>query len=186
MIGVLLQVRLDSSRLPNKALLELGGRSVIEHAMLSLRRIPAAVHAIVTDEESRELLEPRAVKCGFGVAVGPRDDVLILSNHRSEYFQQFFDAELYFDAPMLKWANENVGACSWRWIEEHMDEFGDRTRDVNQDGLRGGGRHQPNSLAARRSYRQQQQACPQQSTGHARCDRPQWFHARPYANGIGM
>ncbi len=76
MIGVLLQVRLDSSRLPNKALLELGGRSVIEHAMLSLRRIPAAVHAIVTDEESRELLEPRAVKCGFGVAVGPRDDVL--------------------------------------------------------------------------------------------------------------
>jgi spore coat polysaccharide biosynthesis protein SpsF len=76
MIGVLLQVRLDSSRLPNKALLELGGRSVIEHAMLSLRRVPASVRAIVTDEESSELLEPRATKCGFDTFVGPRDDVL--------------------------------------------------------------------------------------------------------------
>jgi spore coat polysaccharide biosynthesis protein SpsF len=74
--GVFLQVRLDSTRLPNKALLELGGKTVIEHAMLSLRRVPASVHAIVTDRASRELLEPRASKCGFVTFVGPQEDVL--------------------------------------------------------------------------------------------------------------
>lgn len=75
-IGVFLQVRLDSTRLPNKALLELGRRSVIEHAMLSLRRVPAAVHAILTDAGSRDLLEPRAKRCGFRTFVGPEENVL--------------------------------------------------------------------------------------------------------------
>lgn len=76
MTGVFLQVRLESSRLPNKALLELGGSSVIEHAMRSLRRVPAARHVLLTDEMSAPHLANRAERTGFSTFVGPEEHVL--------------------------------------------------------------------------------------------------------------
>lgn len=76
MTGVFLQVRLDSARLPRKALLRLAGVTVIEHAMLALRRVSARHHVVVTDEVSSQDLEPLAVNCGFDLFVGPADDVL--------------------------------------------------------------------------------------------------------------
>ncbi|MFW5813843.1 MAG: cytidylyltransferase domain-containing protein [Spirochaetota bacterium] len=76
MTGVFLQARLGSSRLANKALLELGGYAVVEHAMRSLRRLPAARHVLLTDEASAALLRMRAERCGFELFVGPEDNVL--------------------------------------------------------------------------------------------------------------
>jgi spore coat polysaccharide biosynthesis protein SpsF len=74
--GVFLQVRLGSTRLPNKALLELSGRCVVEHAMRSLSRLPAARHVVVTDASSADLLQPHAARCGFDLFVGPELNVL--------------------------------------------------------------------------------------------------------------
>ena len=44
MTAVFLQVRLGSTRFPRKALAELAGRTVIEHAMHALREVPADRH----------------------------------------------------------------------------------------------------------------------------------------------
>lgn len=44
---------------------------------------------------------------------GDLQDVLLLSNHDPEYVDPFFNSGLYFEAPMVQWAAENVGACSW-------------------------------------------------------------------------
>jgi spore coat polysaccharide biosynthesis protein SpsF len=74
--GVFLQVRLSSTRLANKALLELGGYAVMEHAMRSLSRLPAYRHVVLTDEESASLLGQRAKRCGWSLFVGPRENVL--------------------------------------------------------------------------------------------------------------
>ncbi len=49
---------------------------------------------------------------------GDIDDILVLSNHSKAYLDGFVGTGLYHHAPMVKWAAENVGACSWRWIEE--------------------------------------------------------------------
>lgn len=76
MTAVFLQVRLDSSRLPEKALLTLADRSVIEHAMAALKQVPADVHVLLTTEDSRDALQSRAEKNGFGLFAGPKDDVL--------------------------------------------------------------------------------------------------------------
>jgi len=84
-VGVFLQARLDSTRLPRKALLPLSGRTVIEHAMSSLRRFGAEVHLLLTDEASYPELEPYAKTCGFVALAGPKDDVLArfaLAAHR--------------------------------------------------------------------------------------------------------
>lgn len=75
-VGVFLQVRLDSTRLPEKALLELSGKAVVTHAMEALKAVPADVFALLTDRESSEALSEYAAAAGFEVFVGPKDDVL--------------------------------------------------------------------------------------------------------------
>lgn len=74
---IFLQVRLDSARLPKKALFDIAGKTVIEHAMLALNQVHAQVRAIVTDKESAPELSPLADSCGFSVFIGPKDDVLL-------------------------------------------------------------------------------------------------------------
>ncbi len=76
MTGVFLQVRLDSSRLPRKALLPLAGPVVVEHAMRALNRVKADIHMVVTTEDSFAELAPFAERAGWDIFSGPRDDVL--------------------------------------------------------------------------------------------------------------
>ncbi|MCG8480415.1 MAG: NTP transferase domain-containing protein [Spirochaetales bacterium] len=74
--AVFLQVRLASTRLPEKALLPLEGKAAIVHAMEALALLPADEYLLVTDEESVARLAPPAAKCGYGVFAGDRDNVL--------------------------------------------------------------------------------------------------------------
>lgn len=76
MRAIFLQVRLDSQRLPRKALLPLAGRSVIAHAMSALREVDVDRYAILTDQGGAVALAPEAAACGFEVFVGSSDDVL--------------------------------------------------------------------------------------------------------------
>lgn len=125
MTGIFLQVRLDSSRLPNKALLELGGRSVIEHAMLSLKRLPASVWAILTDSASRDLLEPRATRCGFQTFVGPEDNVL----------ERYVLAGRKFGVTTVVRATGDNPLVSWELARQVLAEF--RRRDADYCGYDG-------------------------------------------------
>lgn len=74
--ALFLQARIDSTRLPGKALLPLAGRTVIDHVMDALREIDADVHVLLTDAESYSRLKPLAREAGFEIFQGPRDDVL--------------------------------------------------------------------------------------------------------------
>jgi spore coat polysaccharide biosynthesis protein SpsF len=75
--GILIQVRLHSTRLARKAILPLPGGFVIEHVMRALAEVPADVRVLVTDEESSGILLPLAAREGYEVFPGPRDDVLL-------------------------------------------------------------------------------------------------------------
>lgn len=75
-IGVFLQVRLASRRLPGKALLPLADRPVIAHAMRALSSLPAARFVLVTDPDSAPRLESVAAEYGYAVFAGEPQDVL--------------------------------------------------------------------------------------------------------------
>jgi spore coat polysaccharide biosynthesis protein SpsF len=75
-VGVFLQARLGSTRLARKALLPLGGATVLQLAMRALARVEAQVHALLTEPASaREFAEP-ARQEGFELFVGSEEDVL--------------------------------------------------------------------------------------------------------------
>ena len=75
-LGIFIQVRLGSTRLPGKALLPLPGGTVIQHVMRALARVPADVRALVTEARSAGALATLAREEGFLVFVGPEEDVL--------------------------------------------------------------------------------------------------------------
>lgn len=74
--AVMLQARLASKRLPDKALLRLCGIPVVEHCMRALKHVHASDFLLLTDSNSADRLRPIADSCGFSVFVGSDDDVL--------------------------------------------------------------------------------------------------------------
>jgi LuxR family transcriptional regulator len=51
-------------------------------------------------------------------SLGDPQDFVILTNHAREYTDVFLDGGLYFYAPMVKWALEHDGACSWQVLAD--------------------------------------------------------------------
>jgi len=74
--AVILQSRLDSTRLPRKALLDLGGKPLLARVMENLRRVDADERILACDPDSAEAFRPLAESEGFRCVVGPKDDVL--------------------------------------------------------------------------------------------------------------
>jgi spore coat polysaccharide biosynthesis protein SpsF len=75
-LGIVLQARLDSTRLPGKALEDLCGEPMIYRVMEALNRIPSGVRVLACPENCLETFGPLAEKAGFEIFGGPEDDVL--------------------------------------------------------------------------------------------------------------
>lgn len=75
-LGVIVQARLDSSRLPQKALLPLGGEPLLLRVLEALRLIPADAHILACPEDSYDTFIPLADRSGFAIIAGPKEDVL--------------------------------------------------------------------------------------------------------------
>jgi len=51
-------------------------------------------------------------------SLGDPQDWVLLTNQPASYMRPFIEDGLYFHAPMIHWALQNDGACSWSWIAE--------------------------------------------------------------------
>jgi spore coat polysaccharide biosynthesis protein SpsF len=76
MIGVVVQARLGSTRLPGKALLPLGDATLTDQVLRRLALVPADVRVLATDEASAAAFAGLAGRNGFELLVGPAEDVL--------------------------------------------------------------------------------------------------------------
>jgi spore coat polysaccharide biosynthesis protein SpsF len=113
MTGVFLQARIDSSRLPGKALLLIRGKALLFHAMESLKKVPADIHVLLTEEGSLAALSPLAGQAGFEIFSGSKADVL----------KRFCDALAVFPVDTLIRATGDNPLVSWemasRLLKEH-------------------------------------------------------------------
>jgi len=74
--AVIVQCRLSSSRLPGKALKELGGKPVLAWVLNAMKKIKANKYYVATDHASYEALKPICEENGFECFAGELDDVL--------------------------------------------------------------------------------------------------------------
>ncbi|MBU2962362.1 LuxR family transcriptional regulator [Citreicella sp. C3M06] len=65
-------------------------------------------------------------------SLGDPNDFVLLTNHSSDYTDVFVGKGLYRHAPMVNWALEHEGACSWSVLGERMAQglVGDAERRV--------------------------------------------------------
>lgn len=76
MTALILQARLDSSRLPGKALLPLGGRPLLFRVMEALQTLPVDRRVLACPEDCAAPFGPLAEEAGFELSPGPKEDVL--------------------------------------------------------------------------------------------------------------
>jgi spore coat polysaccharide biosynthesis protein SpsF len=76
MTAIVLQARLDSSRLPEKALLPLDGKPLIFRVMEVLNNVPVDLRILACPQDSVSAFTPLTVQAGFEIFAGPKDDVL--------------------------------------------------------------------------------------------------------------
>lgn len=74
--AVIVQCRLSSSRLPGKALKELGQKPVLAWVLNSMHKVKADFYYVATDPESYESLKPVCDAYNFECFAGPLEDVL--------------------------------------------------------------------------------------------------------------
>ena len=103
MTGVFLQARLDSSRLPGKALMLLRGKALTLHAMESLKKIPVDFHVLVTEEGSAAAFKPLAARAGFEFFIGSKLDVLGRFCAALEFFPAHTIIRATGDNPLVSW-----------------------------------------------------------------------------------
>ena len=89
-----------------------------------------AMTAAKTDQDLWHLHLDAMAKYGFdrllygytryrtGNSLGDPQDWVVLTNQSQSYMERFIDDGLCYHAPMLRWALENDGACSWSWMAE--------------------------------------------------------------------
>lgn len=53
-------------------------------------------------------------------SLGDPQDMLILSNHDTDYTDAYIDEGHFHNAPMVQWSLQNEGACSWSWLQDHL------------------------------------------------------------------
>ncbi|TNC67592.1 LuxR family transcriptional regulator [Rubellimicrobium roseum] len=53
-----------------------------------------------------------------GRSLGDPQDWVVLTNFPSAYMRPYIEDGLYANAPMIRWALENDGACSWSWLHQ--------------------------------------------------------------------
>jgi len=76
MTAVILQARIDSSRLPGKALLPLGGEPAVLRVMQALNHVPADMRVLACTEDSLLEFKPLAHNASFEIFAGLKYDVL--------------------------------------------------------------------------------------------------------------
>jgi spore coat polysaccharide biosynthesis protein SpsF len=92
--AIILQARLDSSRLPGKALLPLAGEPLLLRVLEALTVIPADSYILACPEDSFDAFTPLAKRCGFAIFAGSKNDVLNRYCSAIRYFGIAGDARI--------------------------------------------------------------------------------------------
>jgi len=74
--GIILQARIDSTRLPGKSLLLLDGQPLIFRVMEALNQVPADVRILACPEDSLSSFASLTKEANFQILAGPKEDVL--------------------------------------------------------------------------------------------------------------
>lgn len=119
--GIFLQVRLNSTRMPGKALINLGGKKLIEYTIERMNNVPADVRVILTTKEAKKYLTKFAKCYNWEIFCGDSDNVL----------KRFVDAASYFKVDTIIRATGDNPLLSYEIANETLDLFSESSIDLS-------------------------------------------------------
>ena len=54
-------------------------------------------------------------------SIGNPEDAVFLTTADEAYARRYFAGGLYARTPAFRWAQQNAGACTWRWVQEALE-----------------------------------------------------------------
>lgn len=76
------------------------------------------MHCRKMDEYGFDRLLYAFTRYRVGASLGDPDDFVILTNHTTSYVETFIAEGHYMHGPMVRWALDNEGACSWHVVSD--------------------------------------------------------------------
>lgn len=119
-VGIFLQVRINSTRMPAKALEKLDDKTVLQHALERLQIVPADVRAILTNNDSIEMLQPVADAVGWELYIGNSQNVL----------KRYVDAAIHYGVTVVVRATGDNPFVSSEITRETIDLFSSKNCDL--------------------------------------------------------
>ncbi len=116
--AVIIQCRLSSTRLPNKALKPLGNKSVLEWVLLSMHKVKADRYFVATDDASYEKLKPICDRYKFECFAGNLEDVL----------KRFCDLIKTIDVKTIIRATADNPFLFYEAAQESVEDFENRNK----------------------------------------------------------
>lgn len=102
-IGIIIQARIGSTRLPGKVVKKIEGKTVLEYVIERLKRVKNAKKIIVatTDNKADNALERIAQKCGVYVYRGSENNVLNRFYKAANFFEVDSIVRITADCPLI-------------------------------------------------------------------------------------
>lgn len=93
-----------------------------------LNRIAEARDAVAAWDLAVNLFRERGFsRANYGLtrfrlasSIGDPDDAIYLTSFPSEYSNAYFRGGFYARTALYRWAVENQGSCTWRWVEDSL------------------------------------------------------------------
>lgn len=111
--AVIVQCRLSSSRLPKKAVKELGGKPVLAWVLQSMAKVKCEEYIVATDSESYPVLEPICSQYGYKCFAGDLNNVL----------KRFCDVITEYNIDTVVRATADNPFLFYEAAQQSLDEF---------------------------------------------------------------
>lgn len=120
-VDIFVQVRRNSSRVPDKALVKLADRSCLEHVLVRMRDAESARHVVVCTSEEPEdaVLAEEAERLGVASFRGSLDNVIDRFSRCADAFGSDVIVRVSGDSPLAD--AEVVDAAVGRLLDEELD-----------------------------------------------------------------
>ena len=101
-IGIIIQARMGSMRLPGKVIKKIEGKTVLEHVIERLKRVKGTTIILATtDKKEDDILEKIAKKNGVSVFRGSENDVLDRFYQAAKLFKLDYIVRITSDCPLV-------------------------------------------------------------------------------------
>jgi spore coat polysaccharide biosynthesis protein SpsF len=114
-VGIIVQARMNSSRLPGKVMKVIGGRTVLEWHLFRLAQSNLPRYVATTVNESDDVIAELAKRCNVEVWRGDEDDVLARYLLCATHFGLDIIVRTTSDCPLID------GNCLARFVDDHRD-----------------------------------------------------------------